>query len=158
MFRSWSRAITVTVCDLDTTSSNQFQLAQSASIGLAASFSEKGKAVSPVWRGSSSTWYLDALASGFGPDRVFRERKWPQPDWTATLGGIDIAVIHADGRLRLAGELKIEDIRRTPWDILKVACYQRQGTELGFVAAAATPKLGKANSVPTSTRRFPAHP
>jgi hypothetical protein len=47
------------------------------------------------------------------------------PDWDPKPQSIDVCVTRADGALRLALELKVDDVRFTFWDMLKMAAAAR---------------------------------
>ena len=68
-----------------------------------------------------------ALERRFGPDRVCRRRSRARavlPDWMPQPQSIDVSVLTGE-TLRLAFELKVDDIRFTLWDMLKMAAATR---------------------------------
>jgi len=69
-----------------------------------------------------------ALALHFGNERVIGLLGSPKtvlPDWDPQPGAIDVSVLDEEGRLRLGFELKVDDVRFTFWDMLKMAAAAR---------------------------------
>lgn len=69
-----------------------------------------------------------ALALQFGDDRVIGLSGSPKtvlPDWDPQPGAIDVSVVDEQGQLELAFELKVDDVRFTFWDMLKMASAAR---------------------------------
>lgn len=69
-----------------------------------------------------------ALEKRFGRGRVHRTRPRDLtvlPDWDPQPQSIDVSVLNAGNELRLAFELKVDDVRFTLWDMLKMAAAAR---------------------------------
>ena len=76
---------------------------------------------------------MDAVGMRVDPELLgARRNEFKIPGWTEHLGAIDLYLRDAHGGLRLAWELKVDDVEFVLWDLLKLA----NTFELGSVDAA----------------------
>jgi hypothetical protein len=67
-----------------------------------------------------------------------RQTEFTVPGWTSGLGGLDLYIRHPDGTLRVAAELKVDDVEASLWDLLKLAnTFEMQSMEAAFLVVAA---------------------
>jgi hypothetical protein len=102
-----------------------------------------------------------ALEKRFGRERVHRTRSRRLavlPDWHPQPQSIDVSVLDAADELRLAFELKVDDVRFTFWDMLKMAAATRLASvERGYLVVAAS-TWKSARSREAGRRYFPSSP
>lgn len=85
------------------------------------------------------TALTDAVATRVDPELLgARKSEFKIPGWTAHLGPIDLYLRDDHGRLRIAWELKVDDVEFVLWDLLKlVNTFELGSVDAAFLTVAA---------------------
>jgi hypothetical protein len=102
-----------------------------------------------------------ALEKRFGKGRVHRRRPRDLavlPDWDPQPQSIDMSVLDAGNELRLAFELKVDDVRFTLWDMLKMTAAARLVSVVRAYLVVAASTWDSPRSREAGRRYFPSSP